>query len=108
MARKLRYFDAEGNEVDRETYVSLFHDQGYRQLARTTIHKRWFVATSWIGIDLATRGRPLYFETVVQDVHRPTELESVAKYPTRPAALTGHRHIVNQIRSGRMVPFRKR
>jgi hypothetical protein len=101
----VRFVDAEGNEVTKEQYIDLFHDQGYRQLMRTTIHKRWFVVTTWVGIDLAIRGRSLYFETVVQDLNDPEQLVSVAKYPTKSSALVGHRYMVKQIRDGRLRPF---
>lgn len=102
----MRFFDVDGNEIDRETYIDLFHDQGYRQLMRTTVHQRWFVVTSWVGVNLATKGRSLYFETVIQDIDDAQRLESVAKYPTRSAALIGHRYIIKQIRAGRLRPFK--
>jgi len=104
----VKYVDADGNSITKEQFVELFMTESYRQLRRTTVHKRWWVATVWLGVDLATAGRPLYFETVVQDIQDPEHLQSLAKYATKGAALAGHNRLVNQIRAGRLHPFSKK
>lgn len=97
----LRFFDIDGNEITKAEYVELFHDQDYRRLARTIVHKRWRVTTIWVGFNLAQRGKSLYFETVIEPVDDPEAMRSIAKYPTKSAALTGHRKIVKDLRAGR-------
>lgn len=98
----LRYFDIDGNEITKDEYLNLFVNQNYRQIAKTKVHSKYHVSTHWVGINLATRGKALYFETVVQLIADPEKMVSIAKYPTKGAALTGHRWVIRQMRAGKL------
>ena len=100
-----RFFDHHGEPIDRDQWTELFKHDNYRILAKTRIRGELHVQTLWMGINISTRGRPCFFETVAQRIADPERVVSLAKWPTHETAVTGHRRIVNDIRHLKIKPF---
>lgn len=92
------YYDQAGHPIGLGTWAWLF-DQPERFLVRTKLPSGPIVSTVWLGLDHSAGGDkpPLIFETMVF-TRRGGALDCY-RYPTRQAAIAGHRKVVAQWRA---------
>ncbi|MGD9730140.1 MAG: hypothetical protein AB7L09_02965 [Nitrospira sp.] len=94
MARP-QYYDRAGNPISIQTLEHLFREADYR-IVKQSRDLGKLVSTVWLGIDHASYGPPMIFETMVfrtdpssGEVEDATEL-ACARYSTLVEALAGH------------------
>jgi hypothetical protein len=79
------------------------------RVAETWVHKRWWVSTRNLRIDLSNGMSeiPLTYETCVFDTHSEGWMDNlvVGRYPTAAAARRGHGRIVRQLKGGYIPEF---
>jgi hypothetical protein len=88
------YRDVEGRPISRDEWVRTW--EADRRQAETVLLDGKVVSTVWLGLDHASHGVPLIFETMVFPSREDFTDLDVARYSTRDEALAGHEAMVEK------------
>ncbi len=112
----MEFLDRNGEPIDMWTYVKLFGDPDYQQLAHTVVAEGIYVSTVWLGFDhgFGRTSKPMLFETMVfYALDEPKEVWGMTvdreeagtwRWSTQEEAHDGHARIVAELRSNIEVP----
>lgn len=108
-AERSLYYDRATQPISMLRFGELAKQDGYRQVARDFVERRYLVSTVWLGIDHSYRGGPpVIFETMVFDARGGDtpigdELpEYTDCYSTEAEALAGHQRVLAAVAARRL------
>lgn len=98
MKRSLKYYDRQGQQIDRAEWVRRFKDFAYQPVDFSELSDGKVVSTVWIGIDESGRemGPMQIFETMVFPKKNDITVLDLRRYATEREARMGHDEMVKK------------